>query len=53
MKELDLQFENAIDQDEWKQAEFIIEKMAKLLGKDHADVRAAREELLLNRWEED
>lgn len=53
VKELDLQFENAIDQDEWKHAELIIEKMAKLLGKDHADVRAAREELLLNRWEED
>ena len=53
VKELDLQFEKAIDQDEWSQAEIIIEKMEELLGKDHADVRAARDELQLNRWEED
>lgn len=53
VKELDLQFEKAIDQDEWGQAEIIVEKMAELLGEDHADVRGAREELQLNRWEED
>lgn len=52
IKTLDLQFENAIDQDAWGQAELIIEKMASLLGKDHADVRAARAELQMNRWEE-
>ncbi len=51
VKELDLQFEEAVSQDAWGEAELIIEKMSSLLGKDHADVRAAREELALNCWE--
>lgn len=53
IKELDEQFEEAIDQDEWKTAEDIIQKLERVLGKDHPDVRGAREELKLNRWEAD
>lgn len=53
VKELSLQFEYAIEQDELEKAEIIINKMVQLLGEDHADVRSAREELQLNSWEED
>lgn len=53
VKELDKQFDEAIDQDEWKTAEDVILQMERVLGKDHPDVRGAQEELKLNRWEAD
>ncbi len=53
IKELYSQFEEAIEQDEWKKAENIIKLMADALGEEHADVRGAEDELQLNRWEED
>jgi predicted ATP-binding protein involved in virulence len=53
IKELTEQFEEAIEWDELDKAEKLIDKMAAILGEDHVDVCSAREELELNRWEED
>lgn len=53
VKNLRVQFEDAIERDDWKMADDIITEMAMILGENHSDVRAAREELLLNRWEDD
>lgn len=53
IKELSSAFAEAIEQDEWARADTIINHMAAILGEDHADVRSARSELLLNQWEEE
>lgn len=53
VKELSLAFAEAIEQDEWVQADTILHKMAEILGEEHADVRSARSEFLLNHWEEE
>jgi len=52
IKKLSQDFENAMENEEFEVAEGIIGQMEKLLGKEHADVRDARAELVLNRWEE-
>ncbi len=52
IKKLTGLFEEAIEQDELEQAERLIEKMSEILGSDHIDVRGARDELRLNRWED-
>lgn len=52
IKEMSQAFEAAIEDEEFELAEGIIEKMEKIFGKEHADVCAARTELVLNRWEE-
>lgn len=53
IKELSSQFEDAIEEEKWENAEEVIRRMAEILGENHADVCGARNELLLNRWEED
>lgn len=52
IKELAQAYEAAVEDGQFELAEGIIEKMEKVLGKEHADVCAARTELALNRWEE-
>lgn len=52
IKELSTEFENSIENDNWKEAEITLQKMAEILGENHEDVRRAREELLFNRWED-
>lgn len=53
IKRLSEQFAEAIDEDELDNAEEIAEQMEKILGEDHPDVRAAKEEIKLNCWEEE
>lgn len=53
IKTLSNQFDNALDMENYIEAESIIGQMEKILGKEHADVKAAREELELNRWDEE
>lgn len=52
IKELSEKFDEAIENDELESAEKLIKKMEEILGADHADVRGAKDELQLNRWEE-
>ena len=52
IKEMIQYFETAIEEERFDVAEDIIEKMEKVLGKEHSDVSLARTELALNRWEE-
>ena len=53
IKELFGQFDDAIEKDQLQIAEVILKKMEDILGEEHSDVQAARDELQLNRWEED
>ncbi len=53
IKKLFKQFYDALDNEELEQAEEIITKMTDALGKEHDDVKGAREELKLNCWEDD
>ncbi len=53
IKMLSEQFEEAVDEGKLELAEEVIDKMAEILGEEHADVRGARDELRLNCWEED
>lgn len=51
MKVLTSSFENAMEAEDWNTVENIISEMENLLGEDHPDVRSAKTELELNRWE--
>ena len=49
IKDLSDGFYRALENDEFQEAERYLEEMENLLGADHADVKAAREELTWNR----
>jgi len=44
------QFEKALNCDDFKKAEKIVEAMSEEMGKEHSEVKRAREELDLNYW---
>lgn len=50
VKKLSDAFDKAIEEDDFAEAQKQIDQMEKILGAEHADVRAAKEELQLNRW---
>lgn len=52
IKKLSDAFAKAIGDDDFAEAQRQIDQMEKILGTEHADVRAAKEELQLNRWQE-
>ncbi len=52
IKILSSAFEDAILEGNLDEAEIIVDEMEKLLGKNHIDVRGARNELKLNQWED-
>lgn len=50
IKKISDPFDKAIEEDDFEEAQKQINQMEELLGTEHADVRAAKEELQLNRW---
>ena len=50
IKKISDAFDKAIEEDDFEEAQKQINQMEELLGTEHADVQAAKEELQLNRW---